>query len=151
MRADCLCRDVFHSCHPRAPLHAAARAISGGLVYVSDRVGEHDFALLRRLVLPDGGVLRCRLPGRPTADCLFADVSRDGRTALKIWNINAVTGVVGAFNVQGAAWSVKCRNYFAHDRTPPALPVAVSPTDLPYLQQSQQYALYSDASKVLCV
>ena len=27
---------------------------AGGLVYVSDRVGEHDFAVLRRLVLPDG-------------------------------------------------------------------------------------------------
>lgn len=29
-------------------------------------------------------VLRCRLPGRPTTDCLFADVSRDGVTALKV-------------------------------------------------------------------
>ena len=60
-------------------LHAA-----GGPVYVSDRPGRHDFELLRRLVLPDGSVLRCRLPGRPTADCLFADVSRDGATALKV-------------------------------------------------------------------
>ena len=57
---------------------------AGGLVYVSDRVGEHDFALLRRLVLPDGGVLRCRLPGRPTTDCLFRDVSRDKQTVLKV-------------------------------------------------------------------
>jgi hypothetical protein len=33
--------------------------------------------------MPDGAVLRATLPGRPTADCLFADVGRDGRTALK--------------------------------------------------------------------
>jgi hypothetical protein len=57
---------------------------AGGLVYVSDRVGEHDFSLLRRLVLPDGSVLRCLLPGRPTADCLFRDVSRDHQTVLKV-------------------------------------------------------------------
>ena len=53
-------------------------------MYVSDRVGEHDFSLLRRLVLPDGSVLRCRLLGRPTADCLFRDVSRDQQTVLKV-------------------------------------------------------------------
>lgn len=71
-------------------------------MYVSDRVGEHDFGLLRRLVLPDGSVLRCRLPGRPTANCLFRDPSRDGRTVLKVWNVNAVTGVLGLFNVQAS-------------------------------------------------
>lgn len=41
-----------------------------------------------------------QLPGRPTRDCLLADVSRDGRTALKIWNMNEVNGVVGVFNLQ---------------------------------------------------
>ncbi|PRW56188.1 raffinose synthase [Chlorella sorokiniana] len=46
--------DMFHSDHGAAHLHATARAISGGMVYTSDRVGEHDFSLLRRLVLPDG-------------------------------------------------------------------------------------------------
>ena len=29
--------------------------------------------------LPHGAVLRCLLPGRPTADCLFQDVNHDGR------------------------------------------------------------------------
>lgn len=76
--------DMFQSVHGAAALHAAARVVSGGMVYVSDRVGEHDFELLRRLVLPDGSVLRCLLPGRPTADCLFQDVSRNKRTVLKV-------------------------------------------------------------------
>ena len=57
---------------------------AGGPFYVSDRPGQHDFAMLRRMVLPDGSVLRCQLPGRPTADCLFADVSHDGKTVLKV-------------------------------------------------------------------
>jgi raffinose synthase len=75
---------MFHSKHPFAAMHAAARAVSGGPVYVSDAPGRSDGALLRRLVLPDGGVLRARAPARPTADCLFHDVMRDGRTALKV-------------------------------------------------------------------
>ena len=76
---------MFHSKHSAAALHAAARTLSGGAVYVSDFPGAHDFDLLRRLVLPDGGILRARLPGRPTRDCLFADPLRDGRTLLKVW------------------------------------------------------------------
>ncbi len=49
-----------------ARLHAAARAVSGGAIYVSDKPGAQDFSLLRELVLPDGTVLRGQLPGRPT-------------------------------------------------------------------------------------
>ena len=47
------------------------------LIY-SDSPGKHNFELLRKLVLPDGSILRARLPGRPTRDCLFADPARDG-------------------------------------------------------------------------
>lgn len=95
---------MFQSRHPAAGMHAAARAVGGCSVYVSDAPGRHDPEILRKLVLPDGNVLRASLPGRPTADCIFADVARDGRTALKIWNRNASTGVIGVFNVQGSWW-----------------------------------------------
>lgn len=44
----------------------------------SDAPGKHNFDLLKKLVLPDGSVLRARLPGRPTRDCLFNDPARDG-------------------------------------------------------------------------
>jgi raffinose synthase len=44
----------------------------------SDKPGNHNFELLKKLVLPDGSVLRAQLPGRPTRDCLFADPARDG-------------------------------------------------------------------------
>ena len=76
--------DMFQSKHPAAKAHAAARAVSGAAVYVSDYPGQHDFGLLKQLVLPDGSVLRARLPGRPTADCLFTDVLRDGKSLLKV-------------------------------------------------------------------
>ena len=100
--------DMFQShCGEAGALHAAARAVGGCPVYVSDAPGKHDFALLRKLVFPSGKVLRASLPGRPTRDCVFADPCADGATALKIWNRNERDGcgVVGAFNVQGASWS----------------------------------------------
>ncbi|KAG8385959.1 hypothetical protein BUALT_Bualt03G0099400 [Buddleja alternifolia] len=43
-----------------------------------------------------------KLPGRPTCDCLFSDPARDGKSLLKIWNVNEYNGVVGLFNCQGA-------------------------------------------------
>ncbi|XP_073278885.1 probable galactinol--sucrose galactosyltransferase 6 isoform X2 [Primulina huaijiensis] len=105
--------DMFHSLHPAAEYHGSARAISGGPVYVSDAPGKHNFDVLRKLVLPDGSILRARLPGRPTKDCLFTDPSRDGASLLKIWNINKYTGILGVYNCQGAAWnSVERMNTF---------------------------------------
>ncbi|XP_077237942.1 raffinose synthase family protein isoform X2 [Tasmannia lanceolata] len=105
--------DMFHSNHPAAEFHASARAISGGPIYVSDEPGRHNFDLLKKLVLPDGSVLRPRLPGRPTKDCLFSDPTRDGVSLLKIWNMNQYTGVLGVYNCQGAAWnSIEKKNMF---------------------------------------
>ncbi len=53
-------------------------------MYVSDKPGEHDFDLLRRLVLSDGSVLRARHAARPTRDSLFNDVLRDGKSLAKV-------------------------------------------------------------------
>lgn len=90
-----------------AEYHGAARAVGGCAIYVryclyipkkrcmihfslifshrclspcSDKPGQHDFNLLKKLVLPDGSILRAKLPGRPTRDCLFSDPARDGIT-----------------------------------------------------------------------
>ncbi|GMQ07123.1 hypothetical protein CsSME_00051456 [Camellia sinensis var. sinensis] len=105
--------DMFHSLHPAAEYHASARAISGGPVYVSDAPGKHNFDLLKKLVLPDGSILRAQLPGRPTKDCLFSDPARDGVSLLKIWNMNKYTGVLGVYNCQGAAWNtIERKNTF---------------------------------------
>lgn len=45
--------------------------------YNNDKPGNHNFDLLKKLVLPDGSVLRAQLPGRPTRDSLFVDPARD--------------------------------------------------------------------------
>uniref|UniRef100_A0A0E0R7R8 Uncharacterized protein n=1 Tax=Oryza rufipogon TaxID=4529 RepID=A0A0E0R7R8_ORYRU len=54
--------DGVKSVHPMAEYHAAARAVSGCAIYVSDKPGNHDFNLLKKLVLPDGSILRAKLP-----------------------------------------------------------------------------------------
>ncbi|KAL6174922.1 hypothetical protein ACLB2K_051567 [Fragaria x ananassa] len=101
--------DMFQSTHPCAAFHAASRAISGGPIYISDSVGQHDFKLLKSLVLPDGSILRCQDYALPSRDCLFQDPVHDGKTMLKIWNLNKYTGVLGLFNCQGGGWCPKSR------------------------------------------
>ncbi|KAB5548386.1 hypothetical protein DKX38_011792 [Salix brachista] len=111
--------DMFQSTHPCAEFHAASRAISGGPIYVSDAVGEHNFPLLKKLVLSDGSILRCDYHALPTRDCLFENPLHDGKTMLKIWNLNKFTGVIGAFNCQGGGWCREtrrnqCASQFSH-------------------------------------
>ncbi|KAL2459537.1 putative galactinol--sucrose galactosyltransferase 5 [Forsythia ovata] len=62
----------------------------GGPIYISDSVGKHNFQLLKSLILPDGSILRCQHYALPTRDCLFEDPLHDGKTMLKIWNLNKV-------------------------------------------------------------
>ncbi|GJN22924.1 hypothetical protein PR202_gb10533 [Eleusine coracana subsp. coracana] len=122
--------DMFHSLHPAAEYHGAARAIGGCPIYVSDKPGNHNFDLLKKLVLPDGSVLRAQLPGRPTRDCLFVDPARDGTSLLKIWNVNKCTGVVGVFNCQGAGWCRVTKKTRVHDAAPGTLTGTVRADDV---------------------
>jgi len=95
--------DMFQTTHPAAAFHAAARAMSGGPIYVSDKPDGHDFGLLSKLMVSDGRVLRSKQPALPARDSLF----EDGRTqplVTKIVNFNEVAGralpigVLGLFN-----------------------------------------------------
>ena len=94
--------DMFQSGHEWGAFHAAARALSGGPVYVSDKPGEHDVALLRKLVCSDGSVLRGDGPGLPTLDTLCVDPTRES-VPLKIWNRSGRAGMLGVFHALYAA------------------------------------------------
>ncbi|XP_071723613.1 probable galactinol--sucrose galactosyltransferase 6 [Rutidosis leptorrhynchoides] len=128
--------DMFHSLHPAAEYHGSARAISGGPLYVSDAPGKHNFELLKKLVLPDGSILRARMPGRPTRDCLFCDPARDGVSLLKIWNMNKYTGVLGVYNCQGAAWSSLERKNAFHPTTTDAITSSVRGRDVHLISEA---------------
>jgi raffinose synthase len=115
--------DMFQSAHAMGSFHAAGRAVSGGAVYVSDTPDAHDFSVLRKLVLSDGSVLRADDVGRPTRDCLFADVTRDS-VLLKVFNYNRDCAVIGVFNA----------NYHRNEADRKVLEGAVSPSDAPGLE-----------------
>ncbi|KOM46299.1 hypothetical protein LR48_Vigan07g000300 [Vigna angularis] len=127
--------DMFHSLHPMAEYHAAARAVGGCPIYVSDKPGHHDFDLLKKLVLPDGSILRAKLPGRPTKDCLFTDPARDRKSLLKIWNINDFSGVVAVFNCQGAGWCKVDKKNLIHDDNPDTVTGFIRAKDVDYLSR----------------
>ncbi|KAL2945023.1 putative galactinol--sucrose galactosyltransferase 1 [Bienertia sinuspersici] len=125
--------DMFQSLHPMAEYHGAARAVGGCAIYVSDKPGQHDFELLKKLVLPDGCILRAKLPGRPTIDCLFSDPARDGKSLLKIWNMNDYSGVIGVFNCQGAGWCKVEKRNLVHNHQPDTISGVVRAHDVNYL------------------
>jgi len=154
--------DMFQSQHASAELHAAARSVGGCPVYVSDKPGNHNVALLQKLVLPDGSVLRAKKAGRPTRDCIFADVGKDGTSALKIWNVNRESsssssssakssgGVLGAFNVQGVAWDFDRNENQVLDASPSPVKALVRPHDVDSLRQIDgPFAVWSHRTKSL--
>lgn len=75
------------------------------MLYI-DKPGQHDFTILKKLVLPDGSVLRAKYPGRPTRDCLFGDPIMDGKRytcSSELWLIY----------LQGNFWSLACDVLFS--------------------------------------
>lgn len=149
--------DMFQSTHPCAEFHAASRAISGGPIYISDCVGQHDFDLLKRLVLPDGSILRCEYYALPTRDRLFEDPLHDGKTMLKIWNLNKYTGIIGAFNCQGGGWCRETRRNQCFSQCVNTVTATTNPKDVEWnsgnnpisIENVEEFALFLSQSKKL--
>jgi len=89
--------DMFQTHSEGSEIHAAARAVSGGPVYICDYPDKQNFDILRPLVISDGTVLRCPQPALPAEDCIFEDC-RHEKKLLKIYNTNGRIGILGIFN-----------------------------------------------------
>lgn len=89
--------DMFQSHHRSAEFHAAARALSGGPIYVCDKPGRQNFRILRKLASSDGRVWRCDRPALPATESVFADC-RTEPVLLKIHNRSGVIGLIGLFH-----------------------------------------------------
>lgn len=116
--------DMFQTSHPLGAYHAAARAVSGSPVYVSDRVDEHDFALIRQLTDRNGKAMLAQDVAMPTSDCLFTDPCAQN-CLYKIFNRNTYSSVIGVFSFGGGLQSIP-----------------VSPSDVPG-NTDGTYVLYS--------
>ncbi len=88
---------------------------------------------------------------------------------LQVWNMNAVNGVLGVFNAQGATWSRRQRRFVTHDKLPSTLQTIARPHDIDtfYVQHAatastngnttaegaaaagRHFAMYSDRSGAL--
>lgn len=90
--------DMFWSDDRIARSAAILRAVSGGPIYTSDKVGHSDPENIRPLIMPDGNAVRCDHAGRPTLDCFYRDCPAE-KYPLKIWNTLNGNYVMTIFNL----------------------------------------------------
>lgn len=90
--------DMWWTDDGQALKNSILRAISGGPVYVSDRIGRSNREVLMPLILSDGKVLRCDRPAMPVVDCLTSNPMISGRI-FKLQNIANGCGIIAAFNL----------------------------------------------------
>ncbi len=92
--------DMWWTDDGQAGKNSLLRAISGGPVYVSDKIGRSRAELLAPLAFDDGRIPRCDKPARPCFDSLFTSPVTS-QTPLKIFNTcsNGRYGVIAAYNI----------------------------------------------------
>lgn len=95
--------DMFQTSHPYASFHAAARAVSGGPIYITDKPGEHDIDLLNQITAPTTRdttvILRPSVMGR-TVD-VYHNYNEKNILRIGTYSGRAQTGsgILGLFNI----------------------------------------------------
>lgn len=92
--------DMWWTDDSQSSKNSVLRAMSGGPVYISDKLDRSVREVIMPIVLNDGRILRCDQAAVPTADCLLVDHEVSGRP-LKVWNRIGDCGVIAAFNLDG--------------------------------------------------
>ena len=77
--------DMFWTKHEDCVKHSLLRAISGGPVYFSDKIGETRPEVLKPLTYLDGKILMMERSAKPSDDCMFTDPMKSG--VLKLTNV----------------------------------------------------------------
>jgi len=89
--------DMFQTHGPCAEFHAAARALSGGPIYVCDKPGKQNFSIIRKLCVSGSRVLRFDDAALPLPECVYVDLQTTP-AALKIVNRRGAIAALGLFN-----------------------------------------------------
>lgn len=121
--------DMFWTRHEDAVKHSLLRAVSGGPVYFSDRIGDTKPEVLKPLAYLDGQILMMDRSAKPTEDCAFSNPMDSG--VLKLHNVapwggSQKGGGIAVYNLtkerQTAAFSAMdipdlevCRRYWVLD------------------------------------
>lgn len=90
--------DMWWTDDGQALKNSILRAVSGGPIYVSDKIGRSRRELLEPLALSNGKILRCDRCAVPTNDCATTDPRING-CIFKIQNIASGSGIIAAFNL----------------------------------------------------
>ena len=90
--------DMWWTDDGQAAKNSLCRAISGGPVYVSDKLGRTNPEVLKPLILSNGRILRLDESAKPTEDCLINNPT-SGKNIFKIFNRCGEAGVVAVFNI----------------------------------------------------
>ncbi len=90
--------DMWWTDDEQAVKNSVCRSISGGPVYVSDKIGRTRPEVLRPICFDDGRISVCDFSAKPTADCLVGNPTKNGK-ALKIFNRLGESGVVAVYNI----------------------------------------------------
>jgi len=91
--------DMFESDNPNAEIHAIARALNCGPVYVTDKPGNQNFKILNALVYHDGRLAHSSSPLLPTEDCLL---QVQGKKVFKAFSTAGNAGLLDVFNAADA-------------------------------------------------
>jgi len=91
--------DMFESDNTYGTYHAAARAISGGPVYVTDIPGKQKLEVLWPLVDATGRIIRADRPAMLTEDCLF---QMQDNKPIKAFSFAGDAGLLAVFNAADA-------------------------------------------------
>ena len=97
--------DMWWTDDEQAVKNSVCRAISGGPIYVSDKIGRTNPEILYPLALSNGRILRPDHSATPTADCLIEDPTVSGKI-FKIRNSLGKNGLVAVFNIDAENRSV---------------------------------------------
>lgn len=90
--------DMWWTDDDQAVKNSLCRAISGGPIYVSDKIGRTNPEILKPLCLEDGRIIRPDESATPTADCLMQNPTTTDKI-FKIRNRIGDNGVCAVFNI----------------------------------------------------
>ena len=90
--------DMWWTDDDQAVKNSLCRAISGGPIYVSDKIGRTDPEILKPLCFEDGRIIRPDESATPTADCLMHNPTTTEKI-FKIRNRIGDKGVCAVFNI----------------------------------------------------
>lgn len=90
--------DMWWTDDEQAAKNSLCRAISGGPIYISDKIGRTNPAILKPLCFEDGRIIRPDESATPTADCLIQNPTTTDKI-FKIRNRIGDNGVCAVFNI----------------------------------------------------